>query len=358
MNIPFNENELKVKGYIQDYPEYPKVPVFSYPISVRESYDRLYQKAPVWIPAIGEFFYFAPSVIPDCLARGAVVEAREIPEEKWGGKDMFGVEWEYIPIAGGSMVRPGAELFEDANEWEEKIVWPDIDAWDWEESARQNRDFLDNGRANFLRFFNGCWYERLISFMGFENAAIALIDEDQKEAVKALFERVTDLYCKIVDKCCEAYDIAGFNVHDDWGSQRAPFFSFETGAEMFVPYMKKLTDHIHAKGKVADLHSCGYVGRQIENFIAAGWDSWAPQPMNPVEEYYEKYGDKIILDVIPEMFDVGAATEEEQRRRARQFVEKYTKPGKPARIGYYGTEVLTEAYCKELYKYSRICLQK
>jgi predicted HAD superfamily phosphohydrolase YqeG len=30
--------------------------------------------------------------------------------------------------------------------------------------------------------------------MDFDNAVVALIDEDQKEAVKALFERLTDLY--------------------------------------------------------------------------------------------------------------------------------------------------------------------
>lgn len=353
MKYSFRNEELQIKKYIQDYPEYPPVPVFNYPVSVREGYRLLYQKKPLWIPTLGEFFYFAPSVIPDCVARGFVIEGKAFPEENWGGKDMFGIEWEYIPVAGGSMVRPGHELFEDANEWYEKIVWPDIESWDWESSAEINREFLDNGRANFLRFFNGCWYERLVSFMGFENAAIALIDEDQKDAVKELFDRITDLYCRIVDKCCECYDIMGFNVHDDWGSQRAPFFSFETGEEMIVPYMKKLTDHIHARGKIADLHSCGYVGNQIENFIAAGWDSWAPQPMNPVEEYYEKYGDQIVLEVIPPIFDVSNTSKAEQRAMAREFAEKYTKRGKPAKIGYYGTEVLTEDYSQELYEYSR-----
>lgn len=352
--IPFDEKEMKVKGYIQDFQDYPAVPVFHYPVSVKEGYGLLYEKNPLWIPTIGEFFFFSPSVIPDCVARASVTEAVDFPEERWGGKDMFGIEWEYIPIAGGSMVRPGEELFEDANDWYDKIVWPDIDSWDWEGSADMNREFLNNGRANFLRFYNGCWFERLVSFMGFENAAIALIDDSQQEAVSELFEKVTDLYCRIVDKCCDAYDIVGFNVHDDWGSQRAPFFSYETGREMIVPWMKKLTDHIHSKGKIADLHSCGCIGNQIENFIAAGWDSWAPQPMNDVETYYENYGDQIILEVIPENFDAKNASAEEQKEMARKFVEKYCKPGKPVKIGYYGTDVLTQAYSEELYKQSRI----
>jgi hypothetical protein len=37
---------------------------------------------------------------------------------------MFGIEWEYIPAAGGSMVRPGKPFLEDANEWKEKVVGP------------------------------------------------------------------------------------------------------------------------------------------------------------------------------------------------------------------------------------------
>jgi hypothetical protein len=31
-----------------------------------------------------------------------------------GGKDMFGIEWEFIPVAGGSMVRP-ANLYGGCN---------------------------------------------------------------------------------------------------------------------------------------------------------------------------------------------------------------------------------------------------
>ena len=75
--------------------------------------------------------------------------------------------------------------------------------------------------------------------------------------------------------------------------------------------------------------------------------------MNPVEEYYEKYGDQIVLEVIPPIFDVSNTSKAEQRAMAREFAEKYTKRGKPAKIGYYGTEVLTEDYSQELYEYSR-----
>ena len=33
---------------------------------------------------------------------------------------MFGIEWVYVDVAGGSMVEPGAPLMKDANELERK----------------------------------------------------------------------------------------------------------------------------------------------------------------------------------------------------------------------------------------------
>lgn len=116
----------------------------------------------------------------------------------YGGHDMFGIEWEYVPVAGGSMVRPGTPLLEDANDWNQILKFPDIDAWDWDASGRQNYDFLHNGKANMLWFLNGCWYERLVSFMDFEGAVVALIDDEQKDALKELFAKTTELYCRLV----------------------------------------------------------------------------------------------------------------------------------------------------------------
>ena len=50
-----------------------------------------------------------PRIVPDNIARAMVIEAEPVPEADGGGPDMFGVEWEYIPTVGGSMVRPGEQ---------------------------------------------------------------------------------------------------------------------------------------------------------------------------------------------------------------------------------------------------------
>ena len=157
-----------------------------------------------------------------------------------------------------------------------------------------------------------------------------------------------------MDIFCENYPYLDFfNVHDDWGAQKAPFFSMDVSYELFVPYMKQLTDHIHSWGRIATLHSCGHNEDHVQAFIDGGFDQWIPQNMNNCKKLYDEYGDKIVFGVWPEPFDVDNTTEEEQRAAARKFVDDYTQPGKPVILGNYGMWALTPAFSEELYKYSR-----
>ena len=79
-------------------------------------------------------------------------------------------------------------------------------------------------------------------------------------------------------------------------------------------------------------------------------------PMNNTQELYEKYGDRIVIGIVADKtFDPATATEEEQRAAARDFVEKYTKPGKPCMYSafYNRPGMLTPAFREELYIASR-----
>ena len=328
--------------------------MFNYPCTQREGILATYNREPYW--TISSFTsMFSPKVNPDNIARGFVYEAgaRGMGPKDYGGPDMFGIEWEYIESVGGSMVRPGKPYIEDANEIKEKIKFPDIDSWDWEGSAEANKMYLNPNNANCMWFLNG-WYERLISFMDFEGAIMALIDEEQMDAVKDFFEELSDLYIRIFDRAIKAYpNIDMFCIHDDWGSQKETFFAPAVAEEMIVPYMKMVTDFLHSKGKFCDLHSCGNNMKQVPNYIKAGWDSWCPQAMNDTAKEYELYGDKIIIGVMPEAFDPATATEEEQRQSARNFVDRFMQPGKPATINFNAMSYLTPAFNEELYEYSR-----
>jgi len=354
MAIPFDQKEIQNAKHTPTF--FGGITVeFDYPVSPKEGFIAAYNREALWLLTGTESQMFAPKVNPDNIARAFVFDKSGFPNaEQGGGFDMFGIDWEYIAQVGGSMVRPGKPFAEDANEIAGKIVWPDIDKWDWEGCAKANESYADSGKAVVAWFLNG-WYERLISFMDFENAIMALFDEDQKDAVHAFFDKLSDLYIKIFDKYIEYFPyITSFCIHDDWGSQKETFFSPAIAEEMIVPYMKKVTDHLHSKGKFCELHSCGQALKQIPNFIAAGWDSWAGQAMNDTVKIYEEYGDKLIIGVIPEKFDIENATEEKVREMARDHANKYNKPNKPSTLNAFGTNVLTPVYAEELYKQSRI----
>lgn len=357
MSIPaFNLSELKVVSEVPSYFRGPATPLYDFPVTPKEAYASMLARKPVWQPTSIETRLFAPRILPDNIARGFVFDALPFdPMKSGGGKDMFGIEWEYIPAVGGSMVRPGNPLLKDANEWCDKIIWPDINAWDWDGSAKDNNDaYIDCDKYVNVWFMNG-WFERLISFMDFDGAIMAMVDEDQKDAVKELFDMLTDLYLKIFDKFITYFPkIDGFNIHDDWGSQRETFFSPAVVEEMIVPYMKRVTDFIHARGKSCELHSCGQILKQVPNMITAGWDCWTPQPMNDIRKIYELYGNKIIIAVMPEEFDPKTTPEEEQRAIARAYADEFCTPSKPSYLNISAIPLLTPAFREELYKQSRI----
>ena len=356
MAIPeFNASELKI---VEEVPSIfgQMLPIYNFPVTMKEAQRAAFSKKPYWQMTGAEIKKFAPKVNPENVARASVFDGTNTPQT--GGADMFGIEWEFIPQAGGSMVRPGKPFIEDANELKEKVVWPDIEAWDWEASVEANKEYLDTDAYVRCWFFNG-WYERLISFMDFEGAILAMIDEDQKDAIKDFFDQLSDLYIRIIDKYLTCFpQIDGFYIHDDWGSQKETFFSPATVQEMIVTYMRRVTDFIHSKGRFCELHSCGQILKQVPNIIAAGWDAWNPQPMNDTHKIYELYGDKLMVGVMPEMFDPQTTTEEEQRAAAKKFAEQFCHPEKPSMFNISGTPLLTPAFREELYKQSRINYSK
>lgn len=341
--IPYVENELQIVEELPGFFGGPSVPLKNTPVTARENMMALfYEKSPFWIPTGNESKMIGPACYNDNLGRGMGKD----------NTDCFGIDWVWVPAVGGSIVRPGEPMMEDVREWKEKIRFPDLDSWDWAGDAEKQK--IDGRFPYQVSLINGFWFERLISFMDFAPAALALIDEEQQEAVLELFQATTDFACKLVDKFCQYWPMLdGFNIHDDWGAQKAPFFSEAVAYEFFVPFMRQLTGHIHSKGRYATLHSCGHVDTRVQCFIDGGFDAWDPQRMNDIHALYEHWGDKIVLGVWPDHYDVANSSEEEQRQHARDFVTAFSEKGKPVILGHYGSEYLTPAFAEEVYIASR-----
>ena len=321
---PFSPEELEIAFRYPDLKPGPVgKPGFRTPVSPGENMRRFVSGGtPVWMP-YGEFRMFAPRIIPDNVARGRVFEA-DVPETK-GGPDMFGVNWLYDPVVRGAMVRPGAPVLKNVNEWREVIRFPDVDAWDWAGTAKRNAEFLRVDVPIQTTQYTGL-FERLISFMDFEGAALALIDEEQRDALKELFSALTDTYIRILEKCIDYCGVSWYVFHDDWGSQLAPLFSKEVWRELIAPYIARIAAYCHRRNVIFELHSCGRTDVMTDAISSVGIDLWRPQMINDIQRMYDGFGDKIHLGLTVSL--PPDAAEEEQAAAAGEILEKYGQPGK------------------------------
>lgn len=242
-----------------------------------------------WLPSSLDIKRFLPEFIPDNIARGLINQQRPFSGASFGGKDWFGVEWQYDPVSRGSM--EVGHLLDDIEDWEEKLIFPNLDDMDWDSCARENSEFLNTGKIISTTLYTG-FFERLISLIGFEDALIALIDEEQQESVHALFARLADFYIDLVRHMKEHFGVEWVELHDDWGTQITTMFSVDTYDEMIKPYIHKVVQGLHSVGVIYEQHSCGKIDTLIPKLIETGADTWKGQSVVDKKGLVDKYGEK------------------------------------------------------------------
>ncbi|MBC5997707.1 hypothetical protein EAI30_12020 [Romboutsia ilealis] len=285
---PFNkEEELKDVG---TYPQIPGIygmpsfpsRKFNTPITPKENVLRMCRKEkPLWLPNIAnDINIIQPLVMPDALAR-------------WkGGVDWFGIEWEYEPQTNAAMVKPGTRRLSDITEWENELVFPDLNEIDWQKDYDDNyKDVLSPNRATMFVIVNGL-FERTADLTSFEDTFCYLLEEP--EALHAFYDKLVDWHLELFKIAKDIYGADIITFHDDMGTQRSSFFSPDTFKEIMLPHYKKLNNEAHKMGLYVNFHSCGSVANQVENFCEAGFDFWEGQDAcNDKSTLMEQYGDKL-----------------------------------------------------------------
>ena len=337
---PYSPEEKKIIGSYPVWPSYAQVvtamgrpeplaePKYNRPISPKENFRLLLSgKTPYWLPNLSmnnsEALHFRPRQIRDNYATynifdgGGAVEYEGLIIRSW-----FDLDWEFIPVAGGSTIHPGAPKIEDMNDWRDIISFPDLDEVDWKGMAEMNREYLGTDRWNVLAVLSGHW-ERLMSLMDVDGAAVALIDEDQKDALKEFFDEYTDFMIEMIRRIHEACPVDAVYVHDDWGHQNGPFFSKAVAREMLLPYKRRMIDACHEMGLFYEQHSCGRNEEWINMYIEAGVDLFCPQDINDFDAILEKTKGSRLVIGLPDIFFAPGTPEEEIRAAAATWFEKY-----------------------------------
>ena len=187
----------------------------------------------------------------------------------------------------------------------------------------------DPDRCHLFHCVEGI-FERLHELVPMDETLLAMYEEP--EAVKDFFDMMVDYKIKICDIVFEKYAPIDYIIWgDDWGTQKAGFFSNDMFREFIMPYTKRVWDHVHDTGRYIELHSCGLTQQYIEEFVEMGLDAWTPQPINDLDMLTEKYGDKISLTVTIPGLET-AKTEAEVRKAVKEFVDKVRSP-RPSRSG-------------------------
>jgi hypothetical protein len=329
MKPAFDPSELNIIGYNPPLRYGDQgAPVFNRPITPKENLEMLFRgETPYWMPVIGmrgwDIHVFRPRLFPDNVATHLVYDAEpQIQYDSMIQKGWFDLDWEFVPVAGGATVHPGHPKVPSMVNWEDYITLPDVDEMDWEGSAKINKDYLNTNNVRQIAFLS-CLWERLISLMDVENAAMALIDEDEQEGVHRFFDKLCIMYDKMIEKAQKYYHIDMVLWHDDWGTQRGPFFSPAVHREMILPYMKRIVESCHSRSILFELHCCGLNEALVPHMIEAGVDLWCGQEVNDFEKLAHQYRDEKIVFGIPCPTFGPEATKEEVYAAAEDLLKRY-----------------------------------
>ena len=270
---------------------------------------------PYWMPFKGNE---SEIVWPDAMEEHPVPETTD-------GYDWWGVYWQWVPSAGGSITKPGTRTIYDLANWENEVEWPDISLVDFEADGKKLAANLDPNRVHIYECVEGLT-ERLHEMMPFDEFLLSFYTEP--EALERFLQKMADYKIETCEKIFKYYGrVDGICYHDDWGTQRAGFFSNEMFREQIMPATKRFLDYVKSQGKFIELHSCGANTQYCEEMIEMGIDMWSPQMnCNDADVLYENFADRMgftfNIDILP------TDNEQQIREKCDAFVEKYGAKGR------------------------------
>lgn len=176
----------------------------------------------------------------------------------------------------------------------EKYDWPDPDSCDYSR-LKKLAGYLPEGMKIIVSGPGGV-LENVISLVGFDNLCYMIADEP--DLVSDIFNQVGSRLVRYYVHCSAFNSVGAMISNDDWGFNTQTMLSTADMRKYVIPWHKKIVEVIHASGKPAILHSCGNLSCVMEDIIDdVKYDAKHSyeDKILPVEEAYEKYGDRIAI---------------------------------------------------------------
>ena len=251
-------------------------------LSIKENYyETIRHGNPEWVPTYG--------VTADAMLAGIfTIDAIEQPQVK-SGPDCFGVPW--IVTHEGSISDQGFHLFEDIADWRKSVIFPDLSNYDFKAMAAAEEKIVHLGNRSEM-FLVGCsccgLFERLVAFMGFENALMALV-ENPDECMNFL-EAYSSFRIAYNNKIIDSFGLSAVAYFDDVATSQNLFMAAETYRSVIKPFEKRIADAVLARDVVFTRHCCGRCEELIPDFVEIGASAWhSAQTMNDLEGILNSY---------------------------------------------------------------------
>lgn len=170
--------------------------------------------------------------------------------------------------------------------------------------------------------------ENVVRIVGYDNLCMLLYDDPQ--LVADIFEHVGVRLIRHYQKCLACGTVGACISNDDWGFKTQTMLSLKDMRKYVFPWHKRIVETIHAAGRPAILHSCGYAEDIMEDIINDmrydGKHSFEDNIM-PVEKSYLKWGRQIAILGGIDLDFVCRASPEAIRQRSRAMLDLAAENG-------------------------------
>lgn len=247
------------------------------------------------------------------------------------GKDVFGVPW--ISNYMGMMHKPGFVMFEEMEDWEKYVKFPNLDDYDFHALAKAEFDFNPVNREQKLVqiFSGGAQFMRLNALMGMENSLMALAADP--ESCMDFFEAYTDYRIEVINRTIDAYHPDIYVISEDIAQARGLFMSPECYRKVIKPFHARMAEAINKRGVISSMHICGKCEEVIPDLVEMGYQQWqVAQDLNDVAGILDTYKGKLSIEGGWTATEKATFLTDEDdacalREEVRRIMREYKKPG-------------------------------
>lgn len=244
-------------------------------------------------------------------------------------QDSWGVSFQCNPVSPGQhpLSTPESLVIKDIENWEQELVVPDVDDYDWSAAAKVGAE-VDRNEYFVTAFSPGGLFERSHHLCGFENALIYYLTEE--EAMAGLLRAICEQKKEHIRKVAEVFQPEVLFYQDDWGSKTNVFLPPALWRRLIKPLHTEIVEEAHKHGMLFVHHADCYCQPLVEDMIDMKIDLWQGViPQNDILEIQRIVGARLpmIGGIDGPIIDTENAPEEVIRAEVRRTIDTYCPAG-------------------------------